>query len=162
MPTAHSCPGTHRRCTVAGVGVVLDLPETLIEAFPLVGLPVLVLALVIGKQILGSQEGPGERNHRPVPGETGYLRKEASLWVDTENLEGTLTSHGFQRRRWDICWAVASRHHQQCHQSAVRGRPVRGLQVRARRQLNAGPGNHPVTWWEKHTLGRHSTFQTEV
>lgn len=50
--------GAHRRRrTVAGMGVVLDLPEPLIEAFPLVGLSVLVLALIIGEQVLGSQEG---------------------------------------------------------------------------------------------------------
>lgn len=50
--------GAHRqRRTVAGVGVVLDLPEPLIEAFPLVGLSVLVLALVIREQVLGSQKG---------------------------------------------------------------------------------------------------------
>lgn len=56
-PTSRSpqilhCPlasGTHRWCAVAGVGVVLDLPESLIKTFPLVGLPVLVLALVIGE-----------------------------------------------------------------------------------------------------------------
>lgn len=101
------------------MGVVLDLPEPLIEAFPLVGLSVLVLALIIGEQVLGSQEGPGGKNHRPVPGEPGHPGKKASLWVNTENLEGTLTFHAFQRRRWGICWVGASRHHQQCHQSVV-------------------------------------------
>lgn len=65
------------------MGVVLDLPEPLIEAFSLVGLSVLVLALIIGKQVLGSQEGPGGKNHRPVPGEPGHPGKEASLWVKT-------------------------------------------------------------------------------
>lgn len=44
------------------MGVVLNLPQSLIEAFPLVGLPVLIFPLVVGKEVLGSQEGPGGRN----------------------------------------------------------------------------------------------------
>lgn len=52
-----STAGTHRRGAVAGVGVVLDLPQPFIEAFPLVGFPVLVFTFVIGEQVLGSQEG---------------------------------------------------------------------------------------------------------
>lgn len=44
------------------MGVVLDLPQSLIEAFPLVGLPVLIFPLVVGKEVLGSQEGSGGRN----------------------------------------------------------------------------------------------------
>lgn len=45
------------------MGVVLDLPQSLIEAFSLVGFPVLIFPLVVGKQVLGSQKGSGERNH---------------------------------------------------------------------------------------------------
>lgn len=66
---------THRRSTVAGMRIVLDLPEALIEAFPLVGFPVLIFTLVVGKQVLGSQEGSGERNHGPGPGEPGHLQR---------------------------------------------------------------------------------------
>ena len=54
------------------MGVVLDLPQALIEAFPLVGFPVLIFTLVVGKQVLGSQEGSGEKNHGPSPGEPGH------------------------------------------------------------------------------------------
>lgn len=63
MPRQPPPSGTHQRGAVAGVGVVLDLPQSLIEAFPLVGLPVLIFPLVVGKEVLGSQEGSGGRNH---------------------------------------------------------------------------------------------------
>lgn len=70
-----STAGTHRRGAVAGVGVVLDLPQPFIEAFPLVGFPVLVFTFVIGEQVLGSQEGSGEGKRGPVSGECGHSRR---------------------------------------------------------------------------------------
>lgn len=90
------------------MGVVLDLPESLIKTFPLVGLPVLVLALVIGEQVLGSQEGPGGRNHRPVPGEPGHPGKEASLcdrhlrFVCSKEEDGVLIGWGLHGTISDV------------------------------------------------------------
>lgn len=113
------------------MGVVLDLPEPLIEAFPLVGLPVLVLALIIREQVLGSQEGPGGRNHRSVPGEQGTLGKKTVYGVDTyvscvpKKKMGYLLGGGFTAPS-----AMSSIYSER--------QAIRGLQVRA--------GKPPVTW----------------
>lgn len=58
---------THRRGTVTGVRVVLDFPQSLVEAFSLVCFPIFVLILFIGEQVFGAQEGAGEKQSRGEP-----------------------------------------------------------------------------------------------
>lgn len=89
--------------------IVLDLPKPLVEAFPLVGLAVLVLALVVGEQVLGPQEssrrgqsgrvGPKRAGaathlptHRQVSPGWGHLR-----FVGAEEEDGVFVGRGLHR-----------------------------------------------------------------
>ena len=117
VPGARGCPPppqprTYQRRAVAGMRVVLDLPQALIEAFPLVGLPVLVFTLVVGKQVLGSQEGSGERKRRAGPYEPGHpggtrWQEAASSgghlrFVCTKEEDGVLVGRGLHSTVSDV------------------------------------------------------------
>lgn len=59
---------THRRGTVTGVRVVLDFPQSLVEAFSLVWFPIFVFIFFIREEIFRAQKGAGEKQSRGEPG----------------------------------------------------------------------------------------------
>lgn len=103
------CPAhTHRRGTVTGVGVVLDFPQALVEAFSLVWFPIFVFIFFVKEQIFRAQEGAGERQSR---GEAGAEAEPGG------GSEAALTSRGCRRRRWGTCSGGVSRRRPRCHRS---------------------------------------------
>jgi len=102
---------THRRGTVTGVRVVLDFPQSLVEAFPLVWFPIFVFIFFIREEIFRAQEGAGEKQSRGEPG------AEAARSKPREGGEAALTSRGCRRRRWGTCSVGVSQRRPRCHRS---------------------------------------------
>lgn len=116
------CPAhTHRRGTVTGVGVVLDFPQALVEAFSLVWFPVFVFVLFVREQIFRAQEGAGERQSR---GEAGAEAEPGG------GSEAALTSRGCRRRRWGTCSGGVSRRRPRCHRSERKPKAAGGQRQR--------------------------------
>lgn len=103
---------THRRGTVTGVRVVLDFPQSLVEAFSLVCFPIFVLILFIGEQVFGAQEGAGEKQSRGEPRAEaaggaaqslgwGGARQRLRL-VSAEEEDGVLVRRGFHGAVRDV------------------------------------------------------------
>ena len=59
FPKPHSGPPTDLVAGELDPGVVLDLPQALVETLPLVGLAKLVFVLLVGQQVLRAQERSG-------------------------------------------------------------------------------------------------------
>lgn len=102
---------THRRGTVTGVRVVLDFPQSLVEAFSLVWFPIFVFIFFIKEEIFRAQEGAGEKQSRGEPG------AEAAGQKPREGSEAALTSRGCRRRRWGTCSVGVSQRRPRCHRS---------------------------------------------
>lgn len=102
------CPAhTHRRGTVTGVGVVLDFPQALVEAFSLVWFPVFVFVLFIREQIFRAQEGAGRRQSRGEAGAGGRQSPEEGArrslrLVGAEEEDGVLVRGGFHGAVSDV------------------------------------------------------------
>lgn len=101
---------THRGGTVTGVGVVLDFPQPLVEAFPLVWFPIFVFVFLIREEIFRAQEGAGEKQSRGEAGAAAGAQPRAGS-------EAALTSRGCRRRRWGTCSGGVSRRRPRCHRS---------------------------------------------
>lgn len=99
---------THRRGTVTGVRVVLDFPQSLVEAFSLVWFPIFVFIFFIREEIFRAQEGTGEKQSRGEPGteaagqspERG-ARQRLRL-VGAEEEDGVLVRWGFHSAVRDV------------------------------------------------------------
>lgn len=83
-------------------GVVLDLPQPLAEAFPLVGLPELLLALLVGEQVLGPQECPVGGGHTKQTVRGGLTPPRAP--PPSAPALAPLTFRGSRRRKPGIYW----------------------------------------------------------
>lgn len=103
--------------------VVLDLPQALVEAFPLVGLAKFVFVLLVRQKILWAQKRAKQAGKRQlllfqqqsgkkheVPQVSLIAHKftfaiHVAAWSKSiKNSNMVPTSHGSRRRRWGTCW----------------------------------------------------------
>lgn len=130
------------------MGVVLDFPQALVEAFPLVWFPIFVFVFFVKEQIFRAQEGAGERQSRGEagaegePGPAGGARQRLRL-VGAEEEDGVLVRWGFHGAVRDVIDLKGNPKHQEVRDSGdTSSAPASGVGSGTRLEPSAA-GKHP-------------------